>query len=519
MYYNGTADVSVGGMNFYDTISFSATSDTTTITTKIGPRYISLRPDSSTWYSTIYYDTNANEALIVGFKTSLTSFIVKSGDSNITTTATTSYVNMTPSIQVKGQSLYVNNLIPTNITPNWNLYVNSTIATQYVQAYNICSTQLLPISSGPTSQESSPVENNVGYIGQSDAYWYNSYIRRMNTRHILFNAIALDSSSNEVVSAPSITSPNNVGFISYYNTDVSRTALAFCSVANDTALTPFTDNYGYLGTYSKGWYKSYIRNAYCLYVNPYYGNNNGYLGTNTTRWQYLYVKYAHINHPAIYATYENAMASTMMVYGGNSYTRPFTTPVVLASGQMWFRDGNSTPYIDNATTSYCNQIYFEQTYHINTFMTEYIKASVTSSNSDGLYTVTFTITPGSTTYQRYFNTSNTILIVTPSLDKGNSKAYEFNKSIYAYIENQTFYNASGATTVTNATKIIYNIRVGYIYTHKSWSTSDFTQHSCSEVRLNYVLIGSLPGPSIDSSVYSGIRPASGRYMAAYRPNN
>ena len=54
----------------------------------------------------------------------VTSFIVKSGDSSATATSLTSWQSLTPSMQVKGQSLYVNELIANGATPSYNFKVN-----------------------------------------------------------------------------------------------------------------------------------------------------------------------------------------------------------------------------------------------------------------------------------------------------------------------------------------------------------------------------------------------------------
>ena len=70
------------------------------------------------YQATLRYDTPGNEAVILGMKNPVTSFIVKSGD------VTTTWQSLTPSIQVKGQSLYVNELIANGTTPSYNFKVN-----------------------------------------------------------------------------------------------------------------------------------------------------------------------------------------------------------------------------------------------------------------------------------------------------------------------------------------------------------------------------------------------------------
>ena len=89
-------------------------------------KYIQFRPNNAGYYTTLRYDTSGNEALILGMRSSITSFMIKSGDSGTTATSTTAFNSITPSIQVKGQSLYVNSLIANGVVPGYNFYVNGT---------------------------------------------------------------------------------------------------------------------------------------------------------------------------------------------------------------------------------------------------------------------------------------------------------------------------------------------------------------------------------------------------------
>lgn len=89
-------------------------------------KYIQFRPTNSGYYTTMRYDTNGNEALILGMKNSLTSFIVKSGDSGTTSTTTSGWTGITPSLQVKGQSVYINELIANGSVGAYNFKVNGT---------------------------------------------------------------------------------------------------------------------------------------------------------------------------------------------------------------------------------------------------------------------------------------------------------------------------------------------------------------------------------------------------------
>lgn len=86
-------------------------------------KVLNLR-NAGTYYTNLKYDTAGNEAVVLGMQNSATSFIVKSGDSNATATGLTSWQSLTPSMQVKGQSLYVNELIANGATPSYNFKVN-----------------------------------------------------------------------------------------------------------------------------------------------------------------------------------------------------------------------------------------------------------------------------------------------------------------------------------------------------------------------------------------------------------
>lgn len=116
-----SSNVSVGG-----TLSVTGAASFGTGVNLTEAKYIQFRPNNTGYYTTMRYDTAGNEALILGMKNSVTSLIVKSGDSGTTATTTTTWTSITPSLQVKGQCVYINELIANGSTGAYNLKVNGT---------------------------------------------------------------------------------------------------------------------------------------------------------------------------------------------------------------------------------------------------------------------------------------------------------------------------------------------------------------------------------------------------------
>lgn len=84
-----------------------------------------FRPNSSAYCTGIMHQTDGNEALVFAAANTVTSFIFKCGQDPIGMTSTT-WTGITPSMQIKKQSVYINSLIANNVTPGYNLYVNGT---------------------------------------------------------------------------------------------------------------------------------------------------------------------------------------------------------------------------------------------------------------------------------------------------------------------------------------------------------------------------------------------------------
>ena len=78
---------------------------------------------TSAYYSGVMHQNFGNEAVVFAATNSATSFIFKCGQ-NPTSMANNTWANITPSMQIKSQSVYINSLIGNGVTPAYNLYVN-----------------------------------------------------------------------------------------------------------------------------------------------------------------------------------------------------------------------------------------------------------------------------------------------------------------------------------------------------------------------------------------------------------
>lgn len=84
-----------------------------------------FRSNASGYCTGIMHQANGNEALMFAAANAVTSFIFKCGQNPVGMTSTT-WTGITPSMQIKKQSVYINSLIANNVTPGYNLYVNGT---------------------------------------------------------------------------------------------------------------------------------------------------------------------------------------------------------------------------------------------------------------------------------------------------------------------------------------------------------------------------------------------------------
>lgn len=84
-----------------------------------------FRPESSGYRTGVMHQSYGSEALVFATISAFTSFIFKCGQDPTSMTSNT-WANITPSMQIKQQSVYINSLIANTVTPGYNLYVNGT---------------------------------------------------------------------------------------------------------------------------------------------------------------------------------------------------------------------------------------------------------------------------------------------------------------------------------------------------------------------------------------------------------
>ena len=127
-----------------------------------GSQYLNMRSGHDNYDGGIYYSTPGNEAMIFAVKSSVTSFIFKSGLS--CTSTGTSWQTLTPDLQIKNGKVTINKLIENNADGSYNLDVNGTLnaTTIYQNGTTLANTYL-----GISSQASDSAKLN----GQSASYY------------------------------------------------------------------------------------------------------------------------------------------------------------------------------------------------------------------------------------------------------------------------------------------------------------------------------------------------------------
>lgn len=96
-----------------------------TINFAVNKLAMNFRNDTASYYTGIMYQTTGNEALVFAARNAVTSFMFKCGLDPTAMTSST-WTTTTPSVQIKGQSLYINSLIANGAAPSYNFYVNGT---------------------------------------------------------------------------------------------------------------------------------------------------------------------------------------------------------------------------------------------------------------------------------------------------------------------------------------------------------------------------------------------------------
>lgn len=119
----GSGDISVGGgaTGNYLPLAGGTMTGASPISFTANKIALEFRPSHSSYNSRVEYMTSGNEALVFSSQNSVTSYIFKCG---LSISNTSDWTGITPSLQIKGQSVYINRLIANNETPSYNLFVN-----------------------------------------------------------------------------------------------------------------------------------------------------------------------------------------------------------------------------------------------------------------------------------------------------------------------------------------------------------------------------------------------------------
>lgn len=121
----GSGDISVGGgaTGNYLPLAGGTMTGASPISFTANKIALEFRPSHSSYNSRVEYMTSGNEALVFSSQNSVTSYIFKCGLSILNTS---DWTGIRPSLQIKGQSVYINRLIANDETPSYNLFVYGT---------------------------------------------------------------------------------------------------------------------------------------------------------------------------------------------------------------------------------------------------------------------------------------------------------------------------------------------------------------------------------------------------------
>lgn len=87
---------------------------------------INFRPVNASYYTTISYQTTGNEALVFAAKNTVTSFMFVTGEDSVANHTSNRWTTLSPTLQIKNKSVYINSLIANDTNPSYNFYVNGT---------------------------------------------------------------------------------------------------------------------------------------------------------------------------------------------------------------------------------------------------------------------------------------------------------------------------------------------------------------------------------------------------------
>lgn len=116
------------------------------INTQVNTKCLELRSTNASYYTHMSYQTTGNEALVLGFKNKVTSFIIAHGEdpANI---ASDRWTKVKPSLQVKANCVAINHLIPNDVSPAHTLIVGGDIQCNGILYGSLLFNQKIPKTS------------------------------------------------------------------------------------------------------------------------------------------------------------------------------------------------------------------------------------------------------------------------------------------------------------------------------------------------------------------------------------
>ena len=120
------------------------------INTQTNAKCIEFRPGNESYHTYMSYQTTGNEALVLGFKNNVTSFIIVHGEDPVNI-ASDRWTKLTPSLQVKHNCVAINKLIQNNVSPAHTLMVGGDIQCNGIAYSSLLFNQKIPTTSSWTT--------------------------------------------------------------------------------------------------------------------------------------------------------------------------------------------------------------------------------------------------------------------------------------------------------------------------------------------------------------------------------
>lgn len=96
---------------------------------------------SSSYYTTVSYQTSGNEALVFASTSAATSFMFVNGENSVSNHASNRWQSLTPGLQIKNNCVSIGKLIGQNVTPTYKLEVNGTVRGESYNINDACTMQ------------------------------------------------------------------------------------------------------------------------------------------------------------------------------------------------------------------------------------------------------------------------------------------------------------------------------------------------------------------------------------------